>query len=116
MTTQQKLDFIRGKCVEANLDKMWTWKCRQPHGFQNKLLCGRTHTEPIGLADMLLASEKEWATLFFAGGGLIDGKPPRERLPEGLRLYQIVRKWNLLKDDLTQQSEETIGFLYELLK
>lgn len=78
--------------------------------------CYQNPIRPIRLADVLLATEHAWATMFAAGGGLIDGKPPREVLPEGLRLYQIVRKWNLRKDDLTLQGDGCVAFLYDLLQ
>ena len=71
---------------------------------------------PIRLSEILLATENYWATMYSAGGGLIDGKKREPRPSEGVRLYQIVRKWNLRNDDLNAQSEECISFLAELLK
>lgn len=77
--------------------------------------CGAGIPAAITLAVVLRATEKSWATMYAAGGGLIDGRPPREVLPEGLRLYQIIRKWNLEHDNYDAQSQGTKEFIGSLL-
>lgn len=57
---------------------------------------------PIRLADVFLAVGHNQ--------GYRDGKM------QASQLYTIVEVWNLRADDLEKQSEETINFLYELLK
>lgn len=68
---------------------------------------------PIRLTDVLLATEKRWRTMY--GVNPIDGLKRDIPLREGEMLYYICSKWNLLKDDLREQSPETIEFIYNLL-
>lgn len=97
------IELIRQKRIEANpeientyvLDSFWeinkveTAKIRQ----------GR----PIHLADVLLA---------------LPNPEPLSLYPNRLLIgtHPAVFWWNLRKDDLTEQSEETITFLAELFK
>ena len=87
---QKKLAAIQQKCVEANPE------------IENK----RWGTErPIRLADVLLAVQKQ------EYGGSPEFRYTCEKLTSGA--WHV--HWNLRKDDLTEQSEECISFLYDLL-
>lgn len=73
--------------------------------------CQRYHKivgRPIRLADVLLA---------ISGRTGYNGKCWMLE-QDGLYVFERLKRiaWNLRNDDLTQQSEETISFLYELLK
>lgn len=100
----QQLTLIRQKCIEANpeiaerrLDAEKTWDGATVNIFDNK----------IRLADVLSALENTSHYLeinqlgHFTFKGVTGGE---------------WGEWNLRKDDLTEQSDETILFLYDLLK
>lgn len=106
---QDRRGFVWLDKEESNMD--FYGFAKSPLYFDEKhitKIIGRT----IRLADVLLAIENMKIT--------------REELVQKLgidtpqmAMYlvgKIVQSWNLLKDDLTQQSEETIDFLYELLR
>jgi hypothetical protein len=91
MTHQEKLEAIRKACVEANPKREWT------------MIVGGGWTEsPVRLADVLLAMDAKLKTPFF------------ETANDWERFLFI--KWNLYKDSLEEQSEETVAFIYDLLK
>ncbi|HKQ06151.1 MAG TPA: hypothetical protein VJ464_13530 [Blastocatellia bacterium] len=103
----EKLETIRQACIKANPDifiegcesgkencDCWWHKNYPPDGNKYR---------PICLADVLLAIE----------GKSYDGWPAGYQL---ITSRNIRRPWNPRTDDLTQQSEETINFLYELLQ
>lgn len=139
MTTQQKIAFIREACIKANPEivelKIGSHVLWGEHGLGGCILqrnyagnylirvegMGTTTTikerqitkiigRPVRLADVLLASK-----------GMIhdienDGEYMRtfELHEDGSHDLQIF--WNLRKDSLEDQSEDTIEFIYSLLK
>lgn len=92
-----KLETIREKCVAANLDE-----------FEFGI------PRPIRLADVLLAiGDIGLASMNIAAPNIDYGKASFIWEPFSSGKHFI---WNLREDDLSKQSEETIDFLYELLK
>jgi hypothetical protein len=90
------LDLIRQKCIEANPEIMATRNCTHPNcQYAEHTFSGRS----IRLADVLLA-------IFEADA--------EERADE--LIHGSVKVWNLRKDHLNEQSEETIDFLADLLR
>lgn len=72
---------------------------------------------PIRLADVLLAIKDN--TIGIHKSAMNNGTYAwfiKLHEPNGLQFKATGKLWHLLKDDLTQQSDETIDFLYELLK
>lgn len=63
---------------------------------------------PIRLADVLLAIEHQINNISLNG-------PIFDRAAE-IPMADILNRWNLRKDSLEDQSEETIEFLYPILK
>lgn len=145
MTNQEKIEVIRKACIKANDDILklqfgcliscndfskpsireyagWKWdrdtesKIRMVMESSGQLFPFDDNFEilgrPIRLADVLLAIEKKNLLIAIDEEGAfiqydsIDGEYT-------LRVYE---NWNLLKDSIYDQSEETINFLYELLK
>lgn len=108
MTHEQKIQFIQERCIKANPEKGW-WSAAE----------GLREYE-FRLADVLLAIKEKQGTsstffvnpygLFYSFEGT-DFKSGSTATVKYLHLG-----WNLLKDDLSQQSEETVSFIYELLK
>jgi len=135
----EKLQFIREKCIAANPEivelkfgcllnnihrpsypiTMFLWKVGEQvmtfHPQFDQELVKDMHSleifgRPIRLADVLLAIGCNSYTV------------PKDRFRDGNSLYsgdwnangQIM--WNLRADDLEKQSQETVDFLYELLK
>lgn len=92
MTTKDQLEFIRQKCIEANP----ALKERSDHCYR------------IRLADVLLAIVKAEAKKL---GDKYSGIPICEK-----QFALVIRRWNLRKDSLSDQSLETSEFIYELLK
>jgi hypothetical protein len=136
MTRDEQLAFIRQKCLEANpeivelkfgcqlLDKRsgddkWLYLHRAMGGSMvvEHKITGIGHGKdyefdvigrPIRLADMLLAIGNPFVEVHANGGIVTQTNWP------GHKLQQAV--WNLRKDDLTEQSDECIEFLADLLK
>jgi hypothetical protein len=134
--TNEKIQLIREKCIAANSEIMQLkFGCEvisgktqfrilaikdgvglyeTDHGtigdFTRNTIFDEILGRPIRLADVLLASGCNTYTV------------PKDRFHSGDLLFsgdwqtggQIV--WNLRADDLEKQSEETISFIYELLK
>ena len=71
--------------------------------------------DTIRLADVLLAIRKKgndtWYSIDFEG--VFWGCEPNCK-PEAISAFHVL--WNVRKDDLNEQSEETIDFLAELLR
>lgn len=88
MTREQQLELIRQKCIEANPERDWFTPIPQP----------------IRLADVLLAIPK-----YLAIGNTGQFMDASDVLPDE-PIY-----WNLRKDNLTEQGDECITFLAELL-
>ncbi len=96
MNRQEQLETIRAACIRANPDRAW-------------IRYEDVDTEwPVRLADVL------WAWHEKADKDLQD----KDIIPLPMRaMYgKIALHWNLRKDDLTEQSDETISFLYDILK
>lgn len=107
-----KLELIKQKCIEANPEIVIN---------ENAQLIKFDHsveyfvqTRPITLADVLMAIDKK----------IINERGVRHtqymintqgQLAEYGILGKILMSWNL-KEPLENQSEDTINFLYELLK
>lgn len=102
-----KLQLIREKCIAANpkIETINDCSCRfcSKDNHQTIKLFGR----PLRLADVLLVIQiknneqyKDERALYATRGDV----------------HLVVTFWDLHNDDLEQQSEETINFLYELLK
>lgn len=95
MTKQEQLDFIRSRCIAANPE------------IEERSRFNRLHEVrvlPIRLADLLLAID-----------GLTAGKVPGNDFAY-IRKGNVRSKWLLTKDDLTEQSNECVSFLYDLLQ
>jgi hypothetical protein len=92
MTREQQIAFIFSKCLDVGID---FWK-NSPRVNGTKF----RRTRPIRLADVLLAIEP-----IRTRRGLLNAAA------EG-----VVKAWDLRKDDLTEQSDETIRFIHGLLK
>lgn len=67
---------------------------------------------PIGIADVLRATEGKWRTMYAVSYDFGIGK---NQLPEGQVLYALCSKWNLQHDNYDQQSEECKTFVGSLL-
>lgn len=136
-----KLELIRKKCIEANPEIVeLKFGCEVVLNLNNDkaVLLGETssflsgwfktnneiypvggHTfeiigRPIRLADVIFAISKNW----------VRDNSDKSRLmgtfvffsDQQSKLLCTVSLWNLLKDNLEDQSEETISFIYDLLK
>lgn len=128
MTHQEKLTFIRAKCIEANpsiksrlhVSRDGALRCRncgEPDDYENHGKCEKGEERPITLADVLLAAEKA------SSDRASEGMTP-ESFAECSHLAEMLREswwatildtWNLRKDNLDDQDEPTISFLYDVL-
>lgn len=108
MTTQQQIDFIRQKCIEANPEInsgqfLQEWSIEEINTNPRVAV-----VRPIRLADVLLAIGKKTTHDFgyyCCDNGVI------AQTGSGAKA-----NWNLRKDDLTEQSDECIIFLADLLQ
>ncbi len=139
MTKDQKLEAIKAKCVEVNPAIKTTYhetrgnnlrcsKCGKPAVMGSK--CEKGDTRPIHLTDLLHAYS--WLSKGILMGVnqsgyfmFSDSCTPlkgeykfimADHAIIGIRDATKNAKWNLLKDDLREQSDETIDFIYSLLK
>lgn len=131
MTNQEQLQKIREKCIESNPEIVELkfgcelkhnstkniWKATGKHSWSDGVAIVLTDKgivqwekdtyeiigRPIRLVDVLLAIKSIDYVIMFDGTFL-----DKYDLETGA-------KWNLLKDNLTLQNEETIRFIYELL-
>lgn len=142
MTTQEQIEFIRQKCIEANPEIMELkfgcgvkWRDEEftfisgGMAGQYTLFNKRCHAvfaspseceilgRDIRLADVLLAiskNKKNWHSQEWGVVGV--------ELAEGGHYAHFssnecgYAEWDLLTDDLTLQSPETIEFIFNLLK
>lgn len=116
MTTQDQIQLIREKCIEANPEIATKRLVGDKYEVTEEFVSCR----PIRLADILLAINKNpedysigtdgrfMKMTWFPNGGF-----NMEWVKESNGVLAI--GWNLLKDDLSLQSPETIQFLYQLL-
>ena len=113
---QSKITLIREKCIARNppitLD-IALGKFQESRRF-NAGEVAIHYGRPIRLADVLLTFSK---ATFPKAENIVMKEVGDIRLTEYWEgLKDIVRRWDLLADDLEKQSEETINFLYELLR
>jgi hypothetical protein len=126
MTRDQKIADIRAACIKASPEiRELCTNCQErlengKHKYGPTRIgtigCSEKHVHfrPIRLADVLLAIDKndEVVVNVDTEGVFAYWKSP----PKGGGNYRRGATWNLRKDDLTQQSDECISFLAELLK
>ena len=141
MSKQEKISYIRERCIEANPDiKKLEFGCEVKYRNQeetyrfimeNPLVCVQcvctTGVHIEGLSDK---SPQSFCKHRFEEWFEIIGRPIRLadvlNLPDSFTdkysnkenkelLWKLCTNWNLLQDDLTLQSQETIDFLYSLL-
>jgi hypothetical protein len=102
MERQEQIELIRQKCIGANPEK---WEpcihCKKLNRHLDKCIDQRPPT--IRLADVLLAISDP-AVIITSHKG------------EFRHMGVEAAYWNLRKDDLTEQSDETLALLAELLK
>lgn len=99
-----KLNLIREKCIAANpeIGELKKFVCENCGGNDE------VHYRPIHLADVLLAIAERIGFATVKELGI-------NSFGEFFFSDNIKERWNL-RTDLENQSEETINFLYELLK
>ena len=99
---QTNLEIIRQKCIEAN-----------PEPYKNLVRDNATNFATIRLADVLLAIYTKLAREENIKSERIRGMQQRNRY--GALVDVLLDKYDLRKDDLNDQSEETITFIAQLL-
>lgn len=115
MTTQNKLQFIREKCIEANPEKMWDdpGNCKRCWADDFSQTCSCPTEEqrkvPVRLADVFLALKENSHQVQFSKLGQKHYKDLQD-------VGWWMRFWNLKDDNLDHQSKETIDFIHGLLK
>lgn len=97
MTT---LERIRQKCIEANPEKNWVKEVVDADG-------GEIHPSLSDVLNALL--EESRGILSHEHGGMTPHQWRNERWLE------VIYEWNLLQDDLSKQSIETIEFIGKVL-
>jgi hypothetical protein len=117
---QNHLELIRQKCIEANPNRTEGWDIDSGRSTGS----GYLEHMPCRLADVLLAigkKENEPKSIeerivpkhyVNASGQIWEKKIGRQEV----RLSTSSLFWNLLRDDLNEQSEDTIHLLAQLLK
>lgn len=96
MTRQEQIDLVRAACIEANPSDTTLRDQNSWQGLQIK----RKHGRPIRLADVLEAARKVGYGSTEDWLGVITG---------------VVTRYDLRKDDLTEQSDECVAYLARLL-
>lgn len=96
MDRQEQLDLIRAACIEANPGDTTLRDQNSWQGLQIK----RTHGRPIRLADVLEAARKVGYVSTEDWLGVITG---------------VVTRYDLRKDDITEQSDECVAYVCGLL-
>lgn len=97
---EQNIEVIRKACIAANPEIM-----ELKFGEFVTSLGSGEDTRPIRLADVLLVIEGR-----FSEAEIITKDPYYETFGD------IISRWNLRKDSLTDQSDECLAFLANLLK
>lgn len=96
----EQIEAVRKACIAANPDIKILFQ--EPNIYESGA---------IRLADMLLAVGDAWRKdLDVAMQSL-----PRYRAALNRNIVEVIKRWHLRADDLTQQSDETIEFLAGLL-
>lgn len=106
-----KLQKITESVYKANPDKPKIKMVCHVRGHE------KSEEEPIRLADVLLAISSRGDADTPAPVWAIDtaGEFFDQSTSDGSPIY-LAKYWNLLKDSLSDQSPETLQFIYELLK
>ncbi len=110
MTNLQKIEVIRAKCIEANPEIK---KRRYAIGRGEDFYTSKYILPTIHIADVLVAIQHTPKTskLVIDDYGVFWDM----NTLKNSTLQEKSFAWNLLKDDLTLQSEETINFIYDLI-
>lgn len=98
-----KIKYIKEKIIQANPTKQWEWDCK----------CGMTHDKDYSLADVLLAIQNRGEV--FKNYHIATSGHFYSVMIDHRTLVQAY-KWDLFKDSLSDQSNETIDFIFNLLK
>lgn len=145
MTTQEKIEAIHAACIAANDDIMklkfgcevrsyktrliivdhkkgflWNPEIEQPYNNSGATLYDEILGRPIHLADVLLAIQGK--NIGVQTNGCFITRDPGRSTYELSQWYHSFSgqyetySWNLLKDDIRDQSPECADFLYSLLK
>jgi hypothetical protein len=91
VSVQEKSEYIRRRCIEANPDitkRHYTEECIKKFGY------------PIHLADVLNALQRQY----------------QYYIPDTTISTLCQGYWNLLTDDLGEQSDDKIEYIYKLLQ
>lgn len=110
MTQDDRLNLIRTRCIEA-IEGIEMGK--DPENAAAERLTVRYY-RPIRLVDLLLAFDMDFGKDVRGYRNLGDSIA-KHAVVEGI-LSNILKLWNLRADDLREQSNETVNFIYELLK
>lgn len=109
MTRQEHIDLIRAACIEANPSDTTLRDKNSWQGLQIKREYGR----PVRLADVLLAIDKaanpRYGNLHVTTGGHLGVISPVAPMTH------VYAQWDLIHDDLVDQSDQCVAFLAELL-
>ena len=108
MTRDDKIAAIRAACIKANPEIETRFSGKR--GVLNS-----TISAPVRLADVLFSLPG------YSPGNRIIGVDHEGTFVEwgnksAFEYVKNIPQWNLLKDDLQEQSDECVDFLYELLK
>jgi hypothetical protein len=96
MNRHEQLDLIRAACIDANPSDTTLRDKNSWQGLQIKREYGR----PIRLADALEAARRVGHTSTEDWLGVVTG---------------VVTRYDLRKDDITEQSDECVAYLAQLL-
>lgn len=113
---QEKLEAVRAACVKANPDIVVD-EIGHENGEQAPEI-ERVYRE-VRLADVLLAIQEESGAHALPSeedGGSTESMKYNAQVWRDRRWSETLYGWNLRRDDLTEQSDECIDFLYQLLK
>lgn len=114
MTTDQ-IQFIREKCIEANPQIVERHDSCKAHGKRGGLFKCICQPRPIRLADVLVAIGNMMVIVDARGNFYKLEMKLSDKMPS-FDEKAGTAKWNLLKDDLREQREETLEFIANLLK
>lgn len=104
MTRTENIELIRSKVIETNPEKEWTTGDT------------RNYDTPARLADVLLAIGNKYS-IQGSGHFMWYGQDDDESIGWNEIWHDGQRRvWNLHRDDLDKQSDETITFIADLLK
>lgn len=105
------LEIIRAACIKANPEIKE--RASTDTGTDSRPKIYFEFEDDIRLADVLLAIDKTPHWMLGKWSVRSDGAIAT---PDNFMHGDILASWNLHKDDLTQQSPETLQFLADLLK